>query len=139
MTKVERLEKRLEQVSGAGKVWIPSWLSAVGSAEEIVEWKTISHSYHGSDRRDRELEFEREMRKRHPDMPLTVDEVVEEGGRQYAASELARQKAEEHPDMPLTFNEQLEAGVKELKKNPALRRREGLDPVESYADERGGE
>jgi hypothetical protein len=30
------------------------------------------------------------MRQRHPDMPLTVDEIVEEGGRKYAAEEEAR-------------------------------------------------
>ena len=40
---------------------------------------------------------------------------------------------------PRTFEEQLEAGRKELENDPALRRREGLDPVESYVDERGGE
>jgi hypothetical protein len=40
---------------------------------------------------------------------------------------------------PRTFEEQLEAGRKELENDPALRRRQGLDPVESYADERGGE
>ena len=40
---------------------------------------------------------------------------------------------------PRTFEEQLEAGRKELENDPALRRREGLDPIESYADERGGE
>jgi len=40
---------------------------------------------------------------------------------------------------PRTFEEQLEAGRKELENDPELRRREGLDPVESYADERGGE
>jgi hypothetical protein len=40
---------------------------------------------------------------------------------------------------PRTFEEQLEAGRKELENDPELRRAEGLDPVESYADERGGE
>jgi hypothetical protein len=82
MTKVERLEKRLEQMSGAGKVWIPPWLSAVGSTEEIVEWKAISRAYRGPDAHERTLEFQRKMRDKHPDMPLTFDEQLEVGAKE---------------------------------------------------------
>lgn len=89
-------------------MWVPYWLSACGSAEEIAEWKSILKSRRGQDQAERRLEFQAEMRRRHPDMPLT-------------------------------FEEQLEAGRKELEKNPELRRAEGLDAVESSADERGGE
>jgi hypothetical protein len=95
VTKIKRLEKRLEEIGGGGDVWIPPWLIAVATREEIIEWKAILRWYRGSDQTERRLEFQREMRRKHPDMPLTVDEVVEEGGRQYAASELTRQKAEE--------------------------------------------
>lgn len=110
MTKVERLEKRLEEMTGGGdgNVWIPGWLAAVGSREEIVEWRAILLTRRGQDQAERRLEFQQEMRRRHPDMPLT-------------------------------FEEQLEAGRKELESNPELRRAEGLDAVESSADERGGE
>lgn len=95
------LEKRLEQLSGTGKVRIPSWLSAVGSAEEIAEWKAIHQTPRGrEDRAERRREFQRKMRQVHPDMPLTVQE-------------------------------QEEAGVARLDANPWLRWREGMedDPV----------
>jgi hypothetical protein len=87
VTKVEKLEKRLEQISGEGKGWIPAWLRAVGSADEIAEWKAISRVRRGFDFRERECEFIHDMRKKHPNMPLTVEEIVEEGGREYAASQ----------------------------------------------------
>jgi hypothetical protein len=108
LTKVERLERRLEHLSGAGKVWIPPWLSAVGSREEFAEWKAILQARRGQDQLERRLEFQRKMR-------------------------------EKHPDMPLTFDEHLEKEAERLKNDPELARREGLDPVESYADERRGE
>lgn len=96
MRKFRNLERSLDRITAGPDVWIPPWLSAIGSREEIGEWKAIRQAYHGPDLRDRAVEFEREMRRRHPDMPLTVNEIVEEGGRKYAASiELARQKAEE--------------------------------------------
>ena len=93
MTKVERLEKRLEQLSGAGNVWIPSWLSAVGSGEEIAEWKAISRSYRREDLSERRLEFQREMREKYPDMPLTVEEQ-EEAGVERLRSDIAMQRRE---------------------------------------------
>lgn len=57
-------------------MWIPSWLSAVGSVEEIAEWKAISHAYHGPDLYERRLEFARRMREKHPDMPRTFEEEL---------------------------------------------------------------
>lgn len=85
-------------------MWIPRWLRAVGSEEEIVEWKAISRSYRGRDLYERRLEFVRRMR-------------------------------EKHPDMPLTFEEELAAEAERLKNDPELRRRQGLDPIESYSGE----
>lgn len=85
-------------------MWIPPWLSTVGSAEEIVEWKAISRSYRGRDLYERRLEFVRRMRERHPDMPLS-------------------------------FEEELAAGAERLRKDPALRRAQGLDPIESRMKE----
>lgn len=107
--KVKRLVDRLERMQGGGEdVWIPPWLIAVATREEIIEWKAILRAYRGSDQTERRLEFQREMRRKHPDMPLT-------------------------------FEEHLEKEVERLKNDPELARREGLDPIESYADERAGE
>ena len=88
MTKseVKNLEKRLETMSGAGKVWIPPWLSAVGSREEIAEWKAIYQARRGLDRREREREFIHEMRKKHPNMPLSFDEQLEAGAKRLQAN-----------------------------------------------------
>lgn len=74
---IEELMQRLERLGG-GDTWIPQWLSAVGSREEIAEWKAISKSSHGSDLYERRLRFAREMREKHPDMPLTWEEQLEE-------------------------------------------------------------
>jgi hypothetical protein len=86
VTKVERLERRFEQISGAGKVWIPQWLSAVGFAEEIVEWKAIDRSYRGPGAHERTLEFQRKMREKHPHMPLTFDEQLERWAKRLEAN-----------------------------------------------------
>jgi hypothetical protein len=84
LRKFRNLEAYLDRITAGPDVWIPPWLTAVGSREEIAEWKAIQRTYRGPDLRDRELEFQREMRKQHPDMPPTIDEIVEEGGRKYA-------------------------------------------------------
>jgi hypothetical protein len=86
MTKVERLEKRLEEISGAEKGWIPPWLRAVGSREEIAEWKAIYQVRRGLDRREREREFIHEMRKKHPNMPLSFEEQLERGAKRLQAN-----------------------------------------------------
>ena len=78
---IKNLEKRLERISGAGNVWIPSWLRAVGSREEIAEWGAIHQARRGRDCHERILEFIRGMRKKHPDMPLTFEEELEEGAK----------------------------------------------------------
>jgi hypothetical protein len=57
---------------------IPSWLSCVASREEIAKWKAIRQAHHGPDLYDRKLEFQRKMREKHSDMPLTVEEEVEQ-------------------------------------------------------------
>ena len=57
---------------------IPLWLSAVGSWEEIAEWKVVLQAYHGPDLYDRKHKSQREMREKYPDMPLTVEEEVEQ-------------------------------------------------------------
>ena len=65
-------------------MWIPRWLSAVGSAEEIVEWNAILQTLRGrEDRGERRLEFQRKMREVHPDMPLTFEEQEDAGAERY--------------------------------------------------------
>jgi hypothetical protein len=91
-SEVKNLEKRLEGISEPRNAWIPPWLRAVGSQEEIAEWRAICRVRRGFDFRERESEFIHEMRKKHPNMPLAVEEIVEEGGRKYAASELESSK-----------------------------------------------
>jgi hypothetical protein len=98
------LEKRLEQIADPGNAWIPPWLRAVGSREEVAEWSAIRQARRGRDYHERVLEFIRGMRKKYPDMPLS-------------------------------FEEELEARREQLKRDPALRRAEGLDLIESPAEE----
>lgn len=78
-SKVKTLEKRLEELSEAGNTWIPSWLRTVGSREELAEWSTIHKARRGRDLRERTFEFIHEMRKKHPDMPLSFEEQMEAG------------------------------------------------------------
>jgi hypothetical protein len=49
--------------------------------------------------------------------------------------EFIREMRKKHPDMPLSFEEELEARREQLRKDPALRKAEGLDPTESPAEE----
>ena len=101
MRRFRNLEKSLERITVGADAWIPLWLSAVGSWEEIAEWKAILQTPRGrEDRAERRLEFQRKMREVHPDMPLTIEE-------------------------------EMERGVQRLNANPWLRWREGLhdDPV----------
>jgi hypothetical protein len=92
--------------------WVPPWLQAIGSPDEIAEWRAIRKSYHGPDLRDREVEFEREMHRRHPGIttPLTIDEIVLRGGRDYAAQQEARyrQLLEARASGPLSPSEEEE-------------------------------
>ena len=95
MTKseVKNLEKRLEQISEPGNGWLPPWLKAVGSKEEIAEWRAINRAYRGPDRCEREREFIRVMRKKHPDMPLAYVEELEAGAERLRKDpELARRE-----------------------------------------------
>lgn len=62
-------------------MWIPSWLEAVGSLDEIAEWKAILQARRRQDQAERRLEFQRKMREKHPDMPLTFEEELEEGAK----------------------------------------------------------
>ena len=77
MTKVERLEKRLKEIRGGDDARIPSWLSAVGSQQEIATWIALNRVYHGWGRCERVDEFVREMRQKHPDMPTGIDEELQ--------------------------------------------------------------
>lgn len=77
MTKLERLEKRLKEIRGGDDARIPSWLSAVGSQQEIGQWLAINQTCRGWDRCQRIDEFIHKMRARHPNMPLTIEEEVE--------------------------------------------------------------
>ena len=80
MTKseVKNLEKRVERICGVGNAWIPSWLRTVGSREEIGEWRAIRQARRGRGCHERMLEFIRGMRKKHPDMPLSFEEEMEQ-------------------------------------------------------------
>jgi hypothetical protein len=69
---IDNLLKRLEKIGGGD--WIPAWLTTVGSREEIAEWKAICKTYRGLDRSDRIEQFIKAMRKKHPNMPLTLEE-----------------------------------------------------------------
>jgi hypothetical protein len=90
MTTVKDLEKRLNKI--IGKVWVPDWLSAVASEEELAEWRAIWRSYPpGPDLCDRTLKFQKEMRRKHPEMPLTFEEELERGAQRLKNDqELAR-------------------------------------------------
>ena len=72
------LEKRVEQISEPGNAWIPPWLRAVGSREEVAEWRAIRQARRGRDCHERMLEFIGGMRKKHPDMPLSFEEEMEQ-------------------------------------------------------------
>lgn len=104
---IDRLLERLEKIGGSG--WVPSWLTAVGSREEITEWRSITRAYHGPDRRDRVQQFIRAMRKKHPAMPLSFEEELAEEVRKLEADKDLRRR---------------EGITKEMEKEIA--RREGL-------------
>ena len=61
-----------------GDVWIPQWLKAVGSQAEIDEWVAITRSDQRPDLYDHRMEFQHQMRRKHPDMPLTFEEQIEQ-------------------------------------------------------------
>ena len=57
-------------------------------------------AYHGLDRRDRIEEFIRAMREKHPDMPLSFEEQLQEGVRELESDkELARREGLSEEDM----------------------------------------
>jgi hypothetical protein len=84
LRKFRNLEEALERITDGADVRIPVWLSAVGSREEIAEWKAILQTPHGrEDRAERRPEFQRKMREKHPDMPLTFEEQEAAGAERY--------------------------------------------------------
>jgi|SRR5208337_1718560 len=88
MTKIEGLKKRLEKVSGVGNVWMPPWLTAIATRQEIAEWRAILLTRRGRDQAERRLEFQKAMREKYGDrMALTIEEQMAEG-----AEELKRDK-----------------------------------------------
>jgi hypothetical protein len=76
VSKVKRLEKRLTRISYDPNVWIPPWLRAVGSREEITEWKEIGKAYRGEDRYEHRRDFIQRLRARYPDMGATFEEEL---------------------------------------------------------------
>jgi hypothetical protein len=89
------LQKRLNRLA-AGKTGVPSWLEAVASHEEIAEYKAIMASYPGGwDHVDRMSAFTREMRRRHPNMPMGVAERLEVEGAELTDDELRQEGVDE--------------------------------------------
>jgi hypothetical protein len=84
LRRFRNLEEALNRITDGADVRIPVWLSAVGSREEIAEWKAILQTLRGrEDRGERRLEFQRKMREVHPDMPLTFEEQEAAGAERY--------------------------------------------------------
>lgn len=77
MTKaeIERLRKRLEEIGDSR--WIPTWLKAVGSEEDIADYHSINSAYHGFARLERMDQFIHAMREKHPDMDLAFEEELQ--------------------------------------------------------------
>ena len=113
MTKINVFEKRLERLRGGQDSWIPYWLSEVGTAEEIEEYRCIRRreiaelnrqpvvgSVAGRmqqviDSEKRSREFERRMRRKYPNMPETNSEALEHDLRD---PEIAREVQEAMKD-----------------------------------------
>jgi len=101
MREVKNLEKRVDQITGARDIWLPPWLSAVASAEEIAEWKAIRQSRRGLDCYERTLKFVRKMRQKYPNMTVGFEEELDlRGGVLRFHQELRRQEGLE--DDPFT-------------------------------------
>ncbi len=90
MTKIDTLENRVDRLGGSTD-WVPAWLAAVGSPEEINEWRTINN-YRGPDRYEKRMAFIHGLRAKYGDrMPLSLEEDLERGARELRENkELAR-------------------------------------------------
>jgi len=117
VTKINVFEKRLERLRGGQDSWIPYWLSEVGTAEEIEEYRCIRRreiaelnrqpvvgSVAGRmqqviDSEKRSREFERRMRAKYGSrMPETNSEALE---RDLRAPEIAKEVQEAMKDESL--------------------------------------
>lgn len=88
---VDRLVKRLDRLGRSG--WVPGWLKAVGSREDLAEFRAINRTYHGPSYYEYNLEFIKKMRAKHPEMPLSFEEEMERGAQRLKANpELARRE-----------------------------------------------
>ena len=100
MTRTRDLEKRLRKISEPiDETPSPGLLNLFArwlTIDEIAEWKAIYETYYGEALKERELQFSREMRRRHPGMPpLTTedfDEMIRQAGEAYEAAVLASEK-----------------------------------------------
>jgi hypothetical protein len=97
LTKIERLQERVEKLGG-GDGWVPGWLTAVGSREELAEWRSINRAYRGLDRCDRIDQFIRAIRLKHPNMPLTIEEQIQEEVRKLTEGDLVGLTEEDMQD-----------------------------------------
>jgi len=98
VTKIERLEKRLEEIAGGGDVWGPQWLALAGSEADLAEWRAISRSHRGQDLYERRLQFEKAMRLKHPNMPATAEEAEAQGVAKLTANPWLRWREGLHDD-----------------------------------------
>jgi hypothetical protein len=68
-------------------------LTTAASEAEIAEWKAINDAYSGWEYHARLLDFIRVMRKKHPDMPVGIEEQVHLGAERLKHDkELARRE-----------------------------------------------
>jgi len=74
--KIRNLERRLTRI---GKVdeELPYWLKPVADAEDAAEYWAMRRRYRGRNFIERESEFAKRMRAKHPDMPLTIEEQMD--------------------------------------------------------------
>ena len=83
-----------------GNEWVPAWLTAVGSALEVAEWKAICQAYHGLDRDAPMTAFIRKMRAKYPHMAKGFEEqLAEEVQKLKDDPELARREGLSEEDI----------------------------------------
>ena len=103
---IKRLEERVKRIS-RGNSRLPHWLEAVAPSNgEIQEYEAVTPLHRGlmpnnhdwADRHQRMLEFQRKMRLKHPDMPLTIEEEMERGVQRLNANPWLRWREGLHDD-----------------------------------------
>lgn len=75
MTRIKELEDRVERIGRDG--YVPAWLTAVASQEEVAEYTAILKSYQGFDFAERVSKFTRRMRVKYPGMSVGLAERLE--------------------------------------------------------------